>query len=161
MRGRMASGRGWVVKRGEEGEIHVAAGSTVGTGGKQGRVGDTDAQCGRCAHPSRGRRHEEIDAGSAIQIEACFVGGVEGSGKTRCQLVEAAPKAGYFLVANLNQTRQAATLQRAGDLLTPRQDVLHSVAAELGGERETLRTRYQRRPIRSCQRDALIGLNDL
>ena len=31
----------------------------------------------------------------------------------------------------------------------------------LSGERETLRSRYQRRPVRSRQRDALVGRNDL
>ena len=149
------------MNRGEDGEISVAAGSAVRTSGNEGRVGDTDAQCGRRAHSSRGRRCEEIYAGKAIQIVARFVGGVEGIGETRCQLVETAPKARNFLIANLNQAGQASALQRAGDVLAPRQDVLHSIGAELGGERETLRSRYQRRTIRSRQRDALIGLNDL
>ncbi len=38
--------------------------------------------------------------------------------------------------------------------------MLHAIAAELAGERETLRSGYQRCPIRKCQRDALIGRND-
>src|SRR5258708_38065834 len=140
-------GHGLIVNRGEDGQISVAAGSTVGTGGNQRRVGDADAQSGRCAHSPRGRRHEEIYAGGAIQIVARLVGGVEGIGETRCQLVETATKAWNFLVANLNQAGEASAFQRTGDVLRPSHDVLHSVTAKLGGELETLRSRYQRRPI--------------
>ncbi len=95
-----------------------------------------------------------------FRSKPALIGGVEGIGQTRRQLIETAPEAGNFLVANLDQTRQASARQRAGDVLAPGQDVLHAIAAELGGERETLRSGYQRRPIRGRQRDALIGRND-
>src|SRR4029077_17152932 len=56
----LSIGHGLIVNRGEDSQISVAPGSAVGTGGNQGRVGDTDAQRGCGAHPSRGWRHEKI-----------------------------------------------------------------------------------------------------
>ncbi len=68
---------------------------------------------------------------------------------------------GNFLIANLDQAGQTPAGQRVGNVLRSRKNVLHTVATELGGEHETLRAGDQRRPIRSRQRDALIGRNDL
>src|SRR5208282_6256926 len=99
--------------------------------------------------------------GRVLQIGSLCIGGVEAVGKTGGQLIETAANAGNLLVANLDQPGQASTRQRAGDVVGPRHDVLYAAAAKLGGECEILRSGYQRRPVRSGQRDALTGRNHL
>src|SRR5208283_864766 len=148
---------------GEVDQVAIAAGGTVGTGGEERRVGHGDGDGGGSADSSGGRSRKDVAAqyGRRLEIVALRIGAVEGGGEARGQLIETGADAGNFLVANLDQTTEAPTGERSGNVVGTGHDVMHAIGLGLGGQRVTLRAGDQSRAVRRCHRDALIGGNDL